>query len=172
MDERSTESASKDALKEVFREAFKETMSRLASGVTIITTRSGQDRPSGFTATSFSSLSLAPPQVLFCLGHEANCHADFVRARGFAVNVLSAAQESLSQHFASKAEDKFDQLNWQPSPRHGYPLLPGALATLECTIQARHESGDHTIYVGHVEGTASHEGSPLLHFRGGYRQLG
>jgi flavin reductase (DIM6/NTAB) family NADH-FMN oxidoreductase RutF len=143
-----------------------------ATGVTIITGREPDGRPTGLTANSFSSVSLDPPLVLFSLDRGANCAAAFDVGRPFTVNVLSEAQQEHSNLFASKAEDKFAAGGGWSEGGNGCARLEAALAHLECTCDSLHDGGDHWIIVGRVdraEGRA--DGSPLLYFRGRYAAI-
>lgn len=150
--------------------AFKAALSHWGSGVSVITAQGPDGAPAGLTATSFASLSLHPPLVLFCLGRDSTSFDAFQGADAFAIHVLEAGQQALSNRFAAKGGDKFAGLDWRPG-LGGAPLLPGCLATLECRVHARHEGGDHVIVVGAVERIDTREGAPLLYFRGGYRAL-
>ncbi|MEA2703821.1 MAG: hypothetical protein QOD63_1766, partial [Actinomycetota bacterium] len=91
------------------------------------------------------------------------------RARGqFCVNILAGDQEALSRAFAGPSASRFTGLGWRPSPS-GAPLIDGALAWVEGTVEAVHPAGDHTMVIGRVHHLdVTHEGSPLVFFRGGY----
>ena len=146
---------------------LREALGNFVTGVTVITTRFGEELH-GLTANSFSSVSLDPPLVLFSLSRTADCFAAFQASEHFAVNVLRLDQEPLSSRFATKDIDKWSGVGWTPG-KGGCPLLDGAIATFECRVTARHEGGDHVIYVGEVlifsQGCG---GEPLAFFRGGY----
>jgi flavin reductase ActVB len=150
---------------------FRRVLSHFASGVTILTTREGNGRPVGLTASAFTSVSLDPPLVLACVDLKARCHDAFGAAERFAVNVLGVDQEPLSQRFASAGvDDKFDGLVLV-SGALGLPLLEGALAHIECAKVAAYPAGDHTILLGRVDAAAVGEGHPLLYYRGRYDRL-
>ena len=145
------------------RDAF----GRFATGVTIITVSSGGE-PNGLTANSFSSVSLEPPLVLWSLARNADCFDAFEREDHFAINILNRTQEALSTRFATKDIDKWAEVGYRAGET-GSPLLAGAIATFECKVQARHDGGDHVIYVGevlHVQ--ADQDAEPLGFFRGRY----
>ncbi len=150
--------------------AFKNAMSRWATGVTIITTRAPTGELAGFTASSFSSLSLEPPLVLFCLGEEAVSYPAFHAADGFAVHILAREQEPLSARFAEKGGDKFADVDWSEGSR-GVPLIQGALACLECRKIQMYAGGDHRVFLGEVEAVHVKDGAPLLYYRGEYRSI-
>jgi flavin reductase ActVB len=149
---------------------FKHALSHWGSGVCVITARAADGSPVGLTASSFSSLSLDPPLVLFCLGLDSTNVEAFQAAREFAVHILAAGQESLSSRFASRGGDKFSGLE-HSAGKLGTPVLPGCLAVLECRMHAQLPGGDHIIVVGLVEHSTVRDGHPLLYFRGGYRQM-
>jgi flavin reductase (DIM6/NTAB) family NADH-FMN oxidoreductase RutF len=141
--------------------------------VTVITTKGQDGQPLGVTISSFTSLSLEPPLVLFCLGHASGQLTDYVNSERFAVNLLSARQLELSELFASQQEDKFDHVEWTTTA-DGYVVLNGGLAALKCETTARHVAGDHTIVIGEVEGIEglTSETHPLLRYRGAYHGIG
>ena len=146
---------------------LREALGNFVTGVTVITTRS-KGGLHGLTANSFSSVSLSPPLVLFSLSRTADCFDAFEDTEFFAISVLRLDQEALSSRFATKDIDKWTGVHWRPG-LGDCPLLDGAIATFECRVTARHEGGDHVIYVGEVLKFAQHpEGAPLAFFRGRY----
>ena len=149
---------------------FRTALRCFAAGVTVVTTRDQEGRPSGLTASAFTSVSLDPPLVLVCVDHAATAHPAF-RAHGwFAVNVLRREQETLSRRFAESGGDKFHGVPCHEGET-GLPLLDGALATLECRVVDTHEAGDHTIFIGRVEAATTGGGRPLVYFHGSYHGL-
>jgi flavin reductase (DIM6/NTAB) family NADH-FMN oxidoreductase RutF len=149
---------------------FRRVLGHFATGVTILTTCDNDARPTGLTASAFSSVSLDPPLVLICVDHKSQSYPA-LRERGcFAVNILSAEQQAISRRCASSRLDKFDEVPHKISDL-GLPLIDGAIAQLECTTVSMHVEGDHTIFVGRVERARAHSGEPLLYFRGQYQQL-
>ncbi len=149
---------------------FRRVLGHFATGVTILTTADPEGRPTGLTASAFCSVSLDPPLVLICVDHKSQSFPALSESRGFAVNVLSAAQEDLSRRFASTRLDKFDGVAYTPG-LHGAPVLQDALAQIECETVSRHVQGDHTIFVGRVERARVGSGEPLLYFHGRYERL-
>ena len=149
---------------------FRSALRHLAAGVTVVTTRDAEGHPAGLTASAFTALSLNPPLVLVCVDREATAHSAFEQHGWFAVNVLAKGQESLSRRFAVSGGDKFAGVDFREG-RAGLPLLDGVLMALECRVVDRHEGGDHTIFVGQVEGASIGRGSPLVYFRGAYHHL-
>ncbi|HYI69543.1 MAG TPA: flavin reductase family protein [Skermanella sp.] len=150
------------------RRAFRNALGCFATGVTVVTTVTDAGEPVGLTANSFSSVSLDPPLVLFCLDR-ASHNLDAFRAAGrFAVNVLGDDQRDLSVRFSTTIGDRWDGVVWERWET-GAPVLNGCLAALDCETEAIHEGGDHVIIVGRVQRlAATTDGKPLLYFRGNY----
>lgn len=141
------------------------------TGVTVVTTIDATGQPRGFTANSFTSVSLDPPLLLVCIGKLAASHDTFTQAPGFAVNILAEDQKDISGIFASKRPDKFAGVAWRPSGT-GNPLLGGTLTWFDC---ARHEviaAGDHIILIGAIRSFDTGDANPLGYARGGYVTLG
>jgi flavin reductase (DIM6/NTAB) family NADH-FMN oxidoreductase RutF len=149
---------------------FRRVLSHFATGVTIVTTRDTDGRPTGLTVSAFCSVSLDPPQVLVCVDHKSQSYPALRDRDRFAVNFLGERHEDVSRRFATTRRDKFDGVPHKLSS-HGVPLLEGALAQLECRTVSRHVEGDHTILVALVEEARNGAGEPLLYFRGKYRRL-
>jgi flavin reductase (DIM6/NTAB) family NADH-FMN oxidoreductase RutF len=150
---------------------LRRSLGKFATGVTVITTRAEDGRPVGFTANSFSAVSLDPPLVLWNLSLTSPSLAHFERCSHYAVNVLAHDQMALSQRFASAIHDKFDGLAFEDGAG-GAPLIPGCCAWFECANEVRHSGGDHLIFVGRVERFARAERPPLLYHGGHYCVLG
>ena len=138
------------------------------TGVTVVTARDPQSQvPVGFTANSFTSLSLDPPLVLVCLGRDANLYDVFERASGFAVNILSAHQREISNRFASPIEDRFVDIDWSSSAL-GNPLIAHTAAWFDCIFERRFIAGDHMVMIGEVKGFDSDDRPALGYARGSY----
>lgn len=139
-----------------------------ATGVTIITTREAQGGYIGVTANSFNSLSLDPPLVLWSIGKNAFSFSAFTESKHFAVHVLAADQQALSDRFARPSTEKFDGVEFE----HGLgdvPLFPGCAAVFECTTEQYVDGGDHVIMIGRVERfSVDATALPLMFFRGRY----
>ena len=151
-------------------EEFRRVLGHFATGVTIVTTRDVDGRPTGLTVSAFCSVSLDPPQILVCVDHKSQSYPSLRDGGHFAVNFLGDGHEDISRRFATTRLDKFDGVAHRLSG-HGVPLLDGALAQLECRVVSRHVEGDHTILVGLVEDARNGAGEPLLYYRGKYRRL-
>jgi flavin reductase ActVB len=143
---------------------------RFASGVCVATVLDTQGAPHGLTVSSFTSVSLEPPLVLICLGQAVTVIDYFRAAKYFGINVLREEQREVSERFARKGMDRFDGLSWDRGTS-GVPLLPGALAAMECEVVQRVTSGDHDIFIGRMVRMQAGEGNPLIHFCGCYRGL-
>ncbi len=137
-----------------------------ATGVTIITARTADGEPVGFTANSFNSVSLDPPLVLWSLARQARSLAIFSAGTHYAIHVLSNDQRALAQAFATPNSDRWANVNHRPGVA-GAPVIDGVAAVFECFNRSRYDEGDHVIFVGEVEHCAHRAGcSPLL-FHGG-----
>lgn len=150
--------------------SFRAALGRFASGITVVTARDENERDHGMTVSAFSSVSLAPPLVLVCIGHDASMHDLLLGAEQIGISVLSTDQEPLSRRFADPESDRFDGVGYTRG-ESGVALLDDALVHLECSVLVRHEAGDHTVMICAVDRAAASDGRPLLYYRGGYAQL-
>jgi flavin reductase (DIM6/NTAB) family NADH-FMN oxidoreductase RutF len=141
-----------------------------ATGVTIVTTVSGDGRPIGLTCNSFSSVSLKPPLILWSLSLYSPRLQAFLQAPYVAVNILAAEQEALSRRFSTPMADRFAELDWSAG-EGGIPLIKGSAAQLECRNETRHYSGDHVVLIGQVLKFSYRDAEPLVFVRGRYREL-
>lgn len=153
------------------RRALRDAFGRFATGVTVVTTRQPDGTPRGFTANSFSSVSLDPPLLLVCIGKAALSCDVFAGADQFAVNILAEDQKDISGLFASQSAAKFDIAPWHPNAQD-MPLIDGALASFSCTRHRLVDAGDHLILIGRVIDVATAEGRPLGYYRGSYFDVG
>jgi flavin reductase (DIM6/NTAB) family NADH-FMN oxidoreductase RutF len=141
---------------------------RFTTGVVVVTAPLERGGWAAVTVNSFTSVSLAPPLVLWCLGLNANCRGHFENVGRFAVNVLRHDQQALSNALARPSSCDWSDVRLHRSVR-GNGLIPGALATFECTERSRFEAGDHLVFVGEVEAfDSSAVASPLAFFQGSY----
>jgi flavin reductase (DIM6/NTAB) family NADH-FMN oxidoreductase RutF len=145
----------------VSQTSFREALARFASGVVIVTGHSPEG-PVGFTVSAFSSVSLEPPMVLFCVGKTASAYAGILAAPLFGISVLEEKQADVAQRFARHGVDRFEGVSLRAGT--SVPLLEGALAQLECRPHIVHDAGDHTIVVGEVLEAHWSPGAPLLHY--------
>lgn len=150
-------------------ELFRDVIGRFASGVTVITTQR-LGLPHGTTASAVSSLSLDPPMVLVCMNQTSATGQAVSETGRFAVNVLGAAQADMARRFAGKGANKFDRVSLRYGAG-GLPLLPDALATLECRVVEETVGGTHTVFLAQVEQAIGGHGAPLVYFRGRFTEL-
>jgi flavin reductase (DIM6/NTAB) family NADH-FMN oxidoreductase RutF len=140
---------------------FRQALSQFATGVTVITTRLADGSFRGLTASSFNSVSLDPPLVLWSLGAGANSMPIFSGNSHYVINVLAAGQEELATRFSRRGEDPFAGVAYELS-RTGQPILKGVSAWFECHNRSRYPEGDHVIFVGEVEECAVEPQAPLI----------
>jgi flavin reductase (DIM6/NTAB) family NADH-FMN oxidoreductase RutF len=145
-------------------------LGQFATGVTIVTCRDAQGRPIGMTCNSFTSVSLDPPLVLWCLRSQSPNLVAFSAASTFAVNVLGAEHRALSHHFASAVPDRFSLGDWQIDAAEP-PVLRDAVTQLVCATESQQTLGDHVLFVGRVLSLHSRVAEPLVYHAGGYRQF-
>ncbi len=141
---------------------FRRALSQFATGVTVITTRDESGGFVGLTASSFNSVSLTPPLVLWSLSDNARSMPLFKINSHYVINVLAADQASLAERFASRLPDRFDGVGFDLSPT-GLPVLHAAAAWFECHNRSRYPEGDHVIFVGEVERCAYEPKSALVY---------
>ncbi|MER9330843.1 flavin reductase family protein [Mesorhizobium sp. M0587] len=146
---------------------FRRALGSFLTGVTIVTTIGPGGEPRGFTANSFTSVSLEPPLVLVCIATKASGHPVFATSKSFAINILSETQKAASGIFASKAADKFASVAWRPG-QTGSPLLDGSVAAFDCDMERLVEAGDHSILIGRVRDFSHNSSPPLGYCRGAY----
>ncbi|MBY0239417.1 MAG: flavin reductase family protein [Burkholderiaceae bacterium] len=149
---------------------FRQALSQFATGVTVITTRLEDGSFRGLTASSFNSVSLDPPLVLWSLGAAANSMPIFSGNSHYVINVLNAEQAHLAKLFSRRSDDPWNGVEYELS-RTGMPILKGATAWFECHNRSRYPEGDHVIFVGEVEDCAIEPQSPLIFHGGQFGQL-
>ena len=145
---------------------FRASLGMFATGVTVVTARSPEGGLIGLTASSFNSVSLSPPLVLWSLAHRAGSMPAFSQGVHYAINVLAAEQQALAERFATPGIDRWAGVAFSEGG-NGAPLLDGAAATFECFNRSQYTEGDHVIFVGEVERCAHRaDASPLLYHGG------
>ena len=152
-------------------EDFKASLGCRASGVSIVTSRNG-DYIHGMTVSDFTSVSLEPPLVLVSAAETANTLEVIRAGECFALNILAADQQALSNVFSSKEREdtRFDDLEFEAAVT-GAPIIPGAKVNLDCTLVALHTAGDHVLCIGQVEYVKISDVKPLVYYQGGYRDI-
>jgi len=147
--------------------ALRDAFGTFMTGVTVVTSTDNHDKPLGFTANSFSSVSLAPPLLLVCVAKSTGSYAHLCQAHHFAVNILAEDQKTISNTFASPCADRFAGIAWQTSAC-GSPLLEGSAAWFDCMTHQRIDAGDHMILLGEIK-SLGNSGKPGLGYsRGAY----
>ena len=149
---------------------FRRVCSKYATGITIVTVLDSRGAPHGLTVNSFTSVSLSPPLVLFCLDRQTAILNHFRLETRFAINVLEEEQKDISSCFARSGYDRFEGVAWRPGET-GAPLLPEVLATLECGVTQMVEAGDHIIVIGEALHATWRDGQPLIYFNSSYQSL-
>lgn len=150
---------------------LRKALGAFVTGVTVVTTVDREGTPRGFTANSFTSVSLDPPLVLVCVAKSAASCAVFTAAGQFAVNILAEGQRDVSAAFASRSADKFAGVGWR-AERTGSPILEDVAAWLDCDLHETVDAGDHVILLGRVRAFAHARLGPLGYHRGAYLDLG
>ena len=151
------------------RDAFRKALGNFATGVTIVTSNDTAGEPVGVTASSFNSVSLDPPLVLWSLAKASLSLTAFIESGHFAIHILTAAQEKLSDRFATTGADKFGDLAWDEG-QLGSPILRDHAAVFECATRHQYDGGDHIIMVGEVVAFEARDEAPLLFHGGQYAE--
>lgn len=163
-------SASADVLAVRDTRAFREALGRFATGVAFVTA-APDGKSAGLIVNSLTSVSLDPPLVAFCPARSSLTWQRMRRTGRFGVNVLSQRHEEFVRRAVPAGADRFTGIDWEPG-RGGVPLLPDALAQLECEIVAEYAAGDHWIVVARVDGLRTRAvGRPLIFFAGAFEAL-
>ena len=150
--------------------ALRRALGCFVTGVTVVTAGDADGGPHGFTANSFTSVSLDPPLVLVCVGREVEGLEVYRECEGFAVNVLAESQRAISETFAADRPDRFAGVPWRVG-KYGAPILDDCIACLECASWQRIEAGDHLILIGRVLAFERSPGRPLAFCHGRYVSL-
>ncbi|PKN91971.1 MAG: flavin reductase [Chloroflexi bacterium HGW-Chloroflexi-6] len=143
------------------------------TGVTIVTS-AHENVQHGMTVSSFTSLSLKPPQVLIALAQNTRTHDLVNRSRIFGLTILAENQQELSDRFAGRIADELDRLDGIETFKMvtGAPLLSGGISCLDCRVVTMLGSGTHTVFVGEVLAARDLNGeNPLVYFDRQYRKL-
>lgn len=147
--------------------ALRDAFGCFMTGVTVVTTRDDTGKPLGFTANSFSSVSMDPPLLLVSISNRSVNLAAFAAGAGFAVNILAEGQKDVSATFARPSEDRFADVYWRQGPV-GSPLIAGVSAWFDCTLEQAIPAGDHTILLGRIGAFEAAPAPGLGYYRGAY----
>jgi flavin reductase ActVB len=149
---------------------FRDALSQFATGITVVTSFDCNARPVGLTVNAFCSVSLDPPLVLICVDRRSEACGGIEASKVFGVSVLAEGQEDWSRRFAAGGARKFEGATLATGVC-GVPLVPGALAHIECRLTSAYPGGDHTIYLGEVMELSVSQGAPLVYHNRCYRRL-
>lgn len=153
---------------DIDKRQFRNALGQFATGVTIVTAKDlNGGGYVGTTASSFNSVSVEPPLILWSIDKGARALAAYEQAEHFCVNVLAAEQMNLSNHFARQQDNKFDGVDYELN-QFGVPMLKGCAARFECKTRHLYEGGDHLIIVGEVLAFDASDRSGLLFHQGSY----
>ncbi|HEV2653072.1 MAG TPA: flavin reductase family protein [Rhizomicrobium sp.] len=151
--------------------AFRTALGSFPTGVAVITTADSAAQHMGITVNSFTSVSLDPPLVLWCVDKKSDRYAVFTQARHYTVSILGTEHQDVSSRLAKQGSHSLEGIALAPTEL-GPPSLADALAVFECQAESIHEAGDHAILIGRVLRFSRHEhGAPLVFFRGRYGAL-
>lgn len=153
-------------------QTFRFVMGSLASGVSVVTTMDEQGEPRGLTCSAVCSVSVDPPLLLASLSNRSGTLPAVLAANRFTVNILGSQGQSVSQVFASGAQDKFSRVGWEPGPVSGTPVLDVNVAHAECELFNAVEAGDHTLLIGRVvSGSTEDDRRALVYWRSAYGRI-
>ena len=150
---------------------FRKALGSFLTGVTVVATLQEDGSPRGFTANSFTSVSLDPPLILVCIAKTASSYPIFSAAGHFSVNILAEHQTAVSGLFASKRADKFSAASWKSGPA-GSPILDDVTAWFDCRRHDIVDAGDHVVLIGRVVGFQERATNPLGYCRGAHITFG
>ncbi len=159
------EAADADAEAQLPREMLKAFNKQFISGVTVVTAYDDDNQPRGLVVSSYNSVSLDPPLVLFCVMKTSSTYPFLFRAKHVGINILSSEQHDTLQVFASKASDKFAGLDWHPGPE-GSPLIDRSAAIIEVEIKERFQAMTHTVFIGRVHHAETSDDAPIVYKAG------
>ncbi len=150
--------------------AFRNALGSFPTGVAVVTTAASAEHHLGITVNSFTSVSLDPPLVLWCMDKKSDRYHAFTKAKNYTVSILGTEHQEVSARLARQGSHSLDGIALKQTTL-GPPALADALAIFECHAEAVHDAGDHAILIGRVIRFAHHEGAPLVFFRGKYGAL-
>ncbi len=146
---------------------LKDALGRFATGIAIATCRGTEGEPIAITVNSFTSVSLTPPLVLWCIEKNASTFDTFMNSDNYGISILAADQQAYSDRFAGFEPEmlKPEEMVFEVT---GVPIIKSCLAAFDCKVVDRHEAGDHIILIGEVVGYRSEQGAPLIYFASQY----
>jgi len=152
--------------------AFRDALGCFPTGIAVVTAKSDEASHIGITVNSFTSVSLDPPLVLWCIDRRSRRYPFFAAAPGFTVSILAAGHREVSSRLAGAGEHSLEGIALIPTEL-GPPALADALAVFECSRESVQDAGDHAILLGRVIRFARNDGAgpPLVYFQGKYGAL-
>ncbi|MBL6852759.1 MAG: flavin reductase family protein [Alphaproteobacteria bacterium] len=151
--------------------AFRNALGSFPTGVAVITTSASAEHHLGITVNSFTSVSLEPPLVLWCMDKKSDRYQAFTKATSYTVSILGTEHQEVSSRLAKQGSHSLDGIALAPTAL-GPPSLQDAHAVFECEAEAVHDAGDHAILIGRVVRFSRHEeNAPLVYYRGRYGSL-
>ncbi|MEJ0025829.1 MAG: flavin reductase family protein [Rhizomicrobium sp.] len=151
--------------------AFRTALGSFPTGVAVVTTMISAEHHMGITVNSFTSVSLDPPLVLWCMDRKSDRYQAFTKADCYTVSILGTAHQEVSSRLASRGNHSLDGIALSATTL-GPPALANALAVFECEAQTVHDAGDHAILIGRVVHFSRQDGGPpLVFYRGKYGAL-
>ncbi len=149
---------------------FRRACAQFATGIAVASVLDLGGSPHGMTINSFTSDSLDPPLVLISVDLTSNLLPLFEQSGHYGLSFLGQEQQEISSRFALRGQNRFDGAKWMVGAT-GLPLIPGALAHLECRVTQTIQAGDHSLLIAEVISADIQSGKPLLYFESGYRRL-
>jgi flavin reductase (DIM6/NTAB) family NADH-FMN oxidoreductase RutF len=152
--------------------AFRHALGCFPTGIAVMTATASEASHIGITVNSFTSVSLEPPLVLWCIDRRSGRYPAFAQAPGFTVSILASGHKAVSSRLATAGEHTLEASELVPT-QLGPPALKDALAVFECARESVQDAGDHAILIGRVLRFARNDdvGAPLVYFRGKYGAL-
>lgn len=147
------------------KKALRRAFGAFPTGVVVVSAIDPDHGPVGFTANSFTSVSLDPPLLLVCPAKSLSNYGVFATCSHFAISVLSEYQQEISEIFARFKGNRFSRVSWS-ADAHGLPIIHGAAAHFACRTDRSVDAGDHLIMIGEVTAFATNA-HPGLGFRSG-----
>ena len=151
--------------------SLRQALGSFPTGVTVVTCLDAKNNPLGFTANSFTSVSLDPQLISICIDKGSFNIDSFSIVKHFAVSILSEEQQSISTTFATPNDDRFQNVAWE-SKKTGSPIISGSVAWFDCDTEQVISAGDHLILIGKIVSFDSSPKTPLMYLRGNYVNLG
>ena len=151
---------------------FKEAWGRFPTGVSVITTVQKNGEIHGMAANGITSVSLEPPLVLVCIGHQRNSYKIVQQTKRFCINILNEFQQDIAEYYSRPQDQRTGDIAptfWFTS--RGSAMLENSIASMDCQVKSEYESGDHSIFVGNVDEIKFGTGNPLIYHNRKFTRL-